>query len=172
MRDRIWFGLVDAKFRTQYLAECARRAAFWGSVFSIALALAFAPPIAAWAIWHEFPWAWAGVAMVAQTMHVVRPQLPLLKNEAAYGRMSVDFGKLFLKYERLWYRLEDDRIDLAACEARWSELRQEEEDIPQRQGIIVPYHKKTEAKARERALVELGPFLSPSQEGVDDGRES
>ena len=69
---------------------------------------------------------------MAQILHLAKPYVSFIGKDRDFLEMSFEFESLYLKYERLWYDFEDDRVDITQAERQFYSLRQEELKIDQR----------------------------------------
>ena len=129
MRTRIWNNLANIKFKALYCRLCSKSAGFYGQIYSFLLAFTSAGSVAAWAIWKEYPSAWAIIVAVAQILHVAKPHIPVLGKETDFLAMSFDFEKLYLQYERLWYDFDTEKIIGEEAEALFYQYRERELEI-------------------------------------------
>lgn len=129
MRTRVWNNLANVKFKALYTAQCSRWAYLGGNCYSFILAFASASSVATWAIWKLYPALWASIVGVAQLLHVAKPYVSFIGNDKDYLEMSFEFEGLYLEYERLWYDLENVRIESAQAEKQFYALRQKEIEI-------------------------------------------
>jgi hypothetical protein len=85
--------------------------------------------VAAWAIWKQYPLAWATIVAIAQVLHVAKPYLPFLGFEKDYLAMSYEFERLYLMYERLWYDFENETISEEDAGKLFYQYREHEVEI-------------------------------------------
>jgi len=128
LRNRVWNNLVDVKFKALYACECARKADVYDRVLSVALAIGGSAGVAAWSIWQQYAKIWAIVIGISQLLAVARPYMPFLKNESKFLGVSFELEALYLRYERLWYKLEENPTDQSIA-GRLSRLRQKALEI-------------------------------------------
>jgi len=148
--------MANIKFKAVYTGECSRRADLIGRWYSCFLAFASASSVAAWTIWKTIPDLWAGVVGFGQVLHLVKPYLPLIKNDKEFLEMSFAFESLYLEYERFWVAFDDDRIPNEEAEARFYVLREKEVEIEKmHKHVHCPRFQKLIAKADQDAKTAL-----------------
>jgi len=92
-------------------------------VLSVFLAICASAGIAGWSIWKDQAKIWAVVIGISQVVSVARPYMPFLKNESKFIGVSFELEALYLRYERLWYKLQGNPAD-TSIESRFSKLRE------------------------------------------------
>lgn len=132
MRIRIWNNLANIKFKAFYSARSSSLAGCCGRLYSFFLSLSSAGSVAAWAIWDKYQIVWAIIVGCAQILHVAKPYIPFLGKEKDFLSASYDYDTLYLKYERLWYDLENEKIEKQEIEKLFYKYRQEEIDLEKR----------------------------------------
>lgn len=131
MRTRVWNNMANIKFKAIYTGECSRLAERAGRSYSFFLSFASASSVAAWAIWQQVPWLWAGIVALSQVLHIAKPYLPFMKHDKDFLEMSFELEYLYLEYERLWVAFDDDRLSEAEAEKQFYVLREREIKIEQ-----------------------------------------
>lgn len=129
MRDRIWNNLYNIKFKALYTCECSKKAERYGRFYSLFIAITSAGSIATWTAWEKIPSVWAVIIAVSQVLHVAKPYFPFIKNDKAFLELSYEFEALYIKFEKLWYCLENDKITLDEAEQQFYALRDKEFNI-------------------------------------------
>ena len=129
MRDRVWNNLADTLFKSIYLNKVSNQAYHWGNAYSIFLALATASSVAAWAVWEKFPVLWATIVAISQILHIIKPYFYFIKNDKEFIEMSLMFEGVYLSYEKLWYDLQKNGLDMDEAEKIFYENRQKELNI-------------------------------------------
>lgn len=160
MRDNIWYSLVDVKFRAIYLDECSRLANLIGQVYTIFLAFVASSSVATWAVWKEYPTIWAIIVGISQLLHIMKSYVPFIKRGSDYRDMSNEFESLYLRFEKLWYKLEQRSIDYnEKTQEEFYTLREEELDIFKRHKEHPPRFKWLITKSRKEIDNTLRRFL-------------
>lgn len=119
----MWNNLVDTKFKALYACECARKAELYERILSVFLAICASAGIAGWSIWKQHGMVWAFIIGLSQVVSVTRPLLPFLKHESKFLGVSFELEALYLRYERLWYKLEENPTDTSIA-SRLAKLRE------------------------------------------------
>jgi|GEM_PF-1481635 len=141
IRTRLWNNLNNIKFKALYTCECSRLASLYGRLLSFGLAITAASSVATWALWKQHTTLWAVIIGVGQLLQLAIPHMPFLKNEREYLTMSFAFESLYLRYERLWYDLQDGTIDEINAKEQLNKLREEEVEI-EKEGVRCPKIKR------------------------------
>lgn len=126
MRNRIWNNMSNIKFKALYTNALSRRSSLIGNIYSFFLSFASASSVAAWAIWKQYPLAWAIIISISQIMHIAKPYIPFIKYDKEFLEMSFDFEKIYLEYEMLWFDFENNRDASENIETRFYDLRAKE----------------------------------------------
>jgi len=156
MRNRLWNHLQNAKFKSLYLSKVSKRAYVWGNAYSFVLAFASASSVAAWAIWETIPTIWAAIVAISQLLHIAKPYFPFLKNDRDFYEMSFIYEKLYVTYERLWFKYEDGKINSDVVEDTFYDLRQSEMDMMDKfKHIHCPYYKNLSNRVSQEVSKEL-----------------
>jgi len=156
MRDRIWFNLQNAKFKSIYLAKVSKSTNRVGNLYSFFLAIASASSVAAWTIWQSVPSLWGAIVAISQFLHIAKPYIPYVKHDREYMEMSHQYDKLYLSYEKLWFKYVSSKLDSDKIEEQFYLLRGKEMEFNKRfQHIHCPEYKKTMQKSSEEAASEL-----------------
>jgi len=150
MRDNIWYSLVDVKFRAIFLDERSRLASFTGHGYTIFLAIVASTSVATWAVWKEYPTMWAGIVAISQLLHIIKPHVPFFKRGGDYRDMSNELESLYLRYEKLWYKLEQGSLDYKKkTQVEFYTLREEELEIQRRHRAHPPRFRWLITKSRK-----------------------
>lgn len=126
MRDRIWYNLQNSKFKCAYLTKVSNRAFIWGNAYSFFLAFTSASSVAAWTIWNNVPAIWGGIVALSQVLHIAKPYVPFFKHDRDFMEMAHIYDKLYLSYEKLWFKFEKEKIPENKAEKEFYSLRDKE----------------------------------------------
>ncbi len=160
MRDNIWYSLVDVKFRAIFLDECSRLAYLTGQGYTIFLAIVASTSVATWVIWSKCPIIWAVIVGISQLLHIIKPYIPFFKRGRDYRDISNKLESLYLRYEKLWYKLEHSSLDnKKKAEKEFYALREEELEIESRYGVHPPRFQWLIRKSRKELDNTLCRFL-------------
>ena len=156
--------MLDCKFKVYYFEELATRYQIIDRRLNIFLALASSSSIATWAIWQRLDLLWAIILAVATLVNVIKPYFPFNKYLAEINKMSTQLELLHLDFEKLWYKLEHNKIDEDAIFEEFMELKKGVIEILNvSEEIILVDNKKIEGKANEDMNIYLkNNFSIPS----------
>jgi hypothetical protein len=110
--------------------------------------------VASWALWKQHAAIWATIIAVGQLLQIAILYIPFLKNEKEFLTASFELENVYLKYEQLWYDLEDGSVDEAAAKKTLNELRAKALEI-ERVSPTCPERKRWLSRIRSKALAEL-----------------
>ncbi len=153
-RNRLWRQLANIKFKALYACECARVSGKRARLSAFTLAVISGSSVASWAIWQNHATIWATIIATGQVMQIAILYIPFLKNENEFLKASFEFETLYLKYEQLWYDLEDGTINETAAKAVLRELRAKALEI-ERTNPVFPEKKRWINRIRSRAISDL-----------------
>lgn len=126
MRTRLWNNLSNIKFKVFYTEKWSKIDEFLGKFYSFILSFVAAGSVAGWSLWKEYPVLWGAIITISQLMHVAKPYVPFIGDDRDMIEMSHEFDLLYLKYEKLWYNLEYDKLSKEDAEDQLYVLKEEE----------------------------------------------
>lgn len=156
MREKVWFILCNTKFKSYYLGLLVNKFQKWDRSINIFLALTSSGSIATWAIWSEYPFVWAGIIAITQVLSVIKPYFPYFKYVKEMNTKVFQLEVLNIEIERVWYKLEKNKISEEEIEDKYFEYRKQIGEILNFQDdTVFGLDKKCVKKANEKMYVFL-----------------
>ena len=103
IRNKIWIEFVTTKFKTLYISNFNSRQRGIESIINIFTSIATSGSVAAWLIWEQIPYIWASIICVNTLVQLIRPHLPILKNQKELMDIYISSIELHFDYDKLWY---------------------------------------------------------------------
>ena len=129
MRDKLWYNLLDVKFKSIYYDELATYYQVIDRRMNVFLALASSGSIASWAIWEEFNFIWALIIAISTVINVIKPYFPYHKYVNEISKMSAQLDNLSWEYENLWFKFDRDKINEEQCFKLYMDLKKRLNDV-------------------------------------------
>lgn len=129
MRTQIWGALCNIQFKSYCLSILVKRYQHWDRNINVFLAIASSTSIAAWAIWNITPIIWATVIAASQVLTVVKPYFPYFKYVKEFNLKCIRLELINIEFERLWYRIQNNKINDDESEELYYELRKQTTEI-------------------------------------------
>lgn len=151
MREQIWSTLVNLRFKGFYIGFLIDKFQKRDRNLNIFLAVASSGSIAAWAIWNLYPFIWGGIIALSQVITVVKPYFPYFKYVKELTEKSARIDILNIDMERLWYKIQNDKITEDESVEVYFDLRKQIVEILNfRDDTVFSGSKIIEKKANER----------------------
>jgi hypothetical protein len=129
MRTQIWGALCNMQFKSFCLSILVKRYQHWERNINVFLAIASSTSIAAWAIWKITPIIWASIIAASQVLTVIKPYFPYFKYVKEFNLKCIRLELINIEFERVWYRLQNKKIDDDEAEELYYELRKQTSEI-------------------------------------------
>lgn len=110
MRKQIWAELCNLRYKGYCLKFLITKFQKWDRNINIFLAIASSGSIAAWTIWNTTPIIWGTIIAVSQVITVIKPYFPYFKYVKEINSKSLKIEVLNIEFERLWYKIQNDKI--------------------------------------------------------------
>lgn len=150
MRDKLWYNLLDIKFKSLYYDELATKYQIINRRINVFLALTSSASIASWAIWNQLNFLWGLIIAASTVVNVIKPYFPFSKYIGEISRISVQLDNLSWEYEKLWYNYESGKHSEEDCFKLFMELKKRAIDILKfSEETIINENKKIEEKANK-----------------------
>jgi hypothetical protein len=154
MRDQIWAGLVDLKFKGYCLALLVDKFQRWDRSINIYLAIASSGSIAAWAIWNNYPAVWGAIIALSQVLTVIKPYFPYFKYVKELNAKCSRVDVFNIEFEKLWYKMQNKKITEDMAVENYFELRKSiTETLNFGDDTVFKVTDKMEAKANEKMKI-------------------
>jgi hypothetical protein len=129
MRDKVWSLLSDCKFKSFYMGFMIFKFQKRDLIINIFLAVAASGSIAAWAIWNVYPMLWGAIIATSQIVTTIKPYFPYYKYVKELNEKLVRINYLNIELEKLWYKMQEEKITLDDASEQYFILQKELTDI-------------------------------------------
>ena len=151
MREKVWYNLLDCKFKVFYFQELFLKYQVIERRLNIFLGLTSSGSIASWAIWNELHFIWVLLIATSTIIFVIKPYFPFHKYRTDIDKVSTALEKLQLEYEKLWFQVDTDGLDDKEIFNRFIYLQSEKNKILKfSDDTILKDDKKIEKKANQQ----------------------
>lgn len=123
IRGQVWALLNDCKFKEFVLEGLIDKYQRIDRGINIFLAIASSGSIAAWALWKEVPLLWATIIAFSQVFLTIKPYFPFYKYVKEMNSKKLGFVKLAIDLEKLWYKIQNQKIDNNQIPDEYFELK-------------------------------------------------
>lgn len=103
MQARYWRLLTDKRYKLIYINEYSDQCIKLQRMINVFLAITSSGAIAAWAIWKDYPFIWAGIIAISQVITAIKPYLPFEKRIEVMDEIIVQFTRLCNEMEAKWF---------------------------------------------------------------------
>lgn len=103
MKELYWKYMVQVKVWELYLKAYMQRTYRWDRTIQIFTAVTSSSSIAAWAVWQQLSYLWAGIIAVSQILTAVKSFLPFGERLKLLPELKTDITSLYTMIEAGWY---------------------------------------------------------------------
>ncbi|MEL1244217.1 hypothetical protein AAEO56_08100 [Flavobacterium sp. DGU11] len=129
MRDRFWATFINYKYKGFVIELLYCKYQRWERNINVFLAIASSSSIAAWALWKELDWLWAGIIASSQLINAIKPFFPYNKYVKELGSKFLKMENLTIECEKLWDKIQNDTITEEETSKKYYEFKKESSDI-------------------------------------------
>ena len=125
MRDKIWYNVLNVKwkvFRLEEIIVLLNKRERWTNII---LAIASSGSIATWALWNKFPVIWATIIAVSHVVSTLKPFFTYSKHHKSLIEVQVKLSFIQLDFENLWFEIQNEFIEETKVQERSNELEKE-----------------------------------------------
>ena len=127
LRNKIWYALVEAKYRAIYASHFANRTRVQNRILDVVLAITTSGSVAAWTFWQDYPEVWACLIAAGQIVQLLRPVLTSSAKASDVEQAMIFYTRQAKAYEWLWEKCDQAPIP-AEVNQQLKKLEQEELD--------------------------------------------
>lgn len=152
MKELYWRYMVQIKAWELYLKNYMERSYRWDKSIHIFTAIASSSSIAAWAVWQQLSYLWAGIIAVSQILNAVKAYLPFSDRLKLLPELKADISVLYNGMEAGWYQVsacgEEQEIHDKVYEYRSRLVEINERHL---KGVILPERSEIQIAAEKQA---------------------
>lgn len=158
MRERIWYEMVDAKYKCiycgLYLAK-QRTINKWFNIFILAFSTS---GVLGWPFWKELPFATSIVIMAMSIIKLLGTELVPNDNSFKKIEKAIDmYCDYFNKLESLWFQFDNENINDVKAHKKFYEIVAEEKNISK---IINEIIKGSNTQFQNKAEIECNNYFN------------
>jgi len=148
MREKLWYNLLDTRFKAFYFDELTTRYQVINRRLNVFLAITSSASIASWAIWEHLNFIWGVIIAASTVINVIKPYFPFHKYVNEISRTATQLDNLHWEYEKLWFNNENNKITEDECFELFMELKKRSIDVLKfSEETILKENKKMEKKS-------------------------
>lgn len=148
---KTWNLIENTKYKEFWIAEKAKEYKKKERNINIFLAVTSASSISSWVIWKEYAFIWASIIAISQLIQVIKPLFPFNSYIQELQNKEVLLGSINLELEKLWYKLQYDKITEKAMEREFFKIKEKiNEALKFRDDIIFEETPSLESKATDK----------------------
>ncbi|WP_223559567.1 hypothetical protein [Chryseobacterium lathyri] len=130
MRERIWYEMVDAKYKSIYCGIFLSRQRIinkWFNVFILAFSTS---GVIGWPFWKGFPFATSIIIMIMSLVKLLGTELVPNDNTFKKAEKAIDmYCDYFNTLENLWYEFDRENINETKAMKKFYAIVSKEKDI-------------------------------------------